>query len=164
MSSDAPLFDLQRKHCIMENMVFHTKQEILLCFQFKNFFSIASKIFPAEAFADKYFAIFPFQTFLLWNTWMTPSASCLPKQFSQPQEHLQNICLEVKIDLAPKRQFQLYFFHFSLAQSHAQVGACARTGESACSTVRLLGLPGTSRLKGKISALQGEQNFRWMRN
>lgn len=39
MSSDTLLSDLQRKYCIMENMVFHTKQEVLLCFQFWTFFN-----------------------------------------------------------------------------------------------------------------------------
>ena len=107
-------------HCILmskENIVlwkircFAQNRKFYFVFSFK-LFSIAAEVFPAEAYADKYFAVFPFQTFLLWNTGMTPSASRLPKQFSQLQEHLQNICLEVKIDLAPKDHFSYTFSTF----------------------------------------------------
>lgn len=122
-----------------------------------NFFAVASKVFPAEAFADKYFPIFPFQTSLLRNIWMTSPASRSPMRFSHLQEHLQNICLDVKTDLAPQRQFQLYFFHLSSAQSRAWVVACARTGERARSTMRLLGPSGTSRLQGEISTWWGSK-------
>lgn len=144
---------LQKIRCFAQNWKF--------CFVFSfKLFSIASTIFPVEVFADKYFVIFPFQIFLLWSTRMTPSASHWPKQFSQLQA---KYLTQSKNSLAPKRQFHLYFFHFSLNLSHAQVVACACTGECACSTI-YLGLSRTSRPKGEISTLQGEQNFRWMRN